>query len=129
MTKGERIKFLRERIGLSQVMLANKINVSKQTMYKYENDIITNIPSDKIEAIAEVTHSSPWYIMGWDNEITPLSKEDGYYVYGDTAEFAQELFENPDMRVLFDAARGSKSQDLKLVANMLRRLKETNPDG
>lgn len=65
MTKGERIKHLREKIGLSQVALADKINVSKQTMYKYENDIITNIPSDKVEAIAEATGSSPGYIMGW----------------------------------------------------------------
>lgn len=32
---------------MSQVEFADKINVSKQTLYKYENDIITNIPSDK----------------------------------------------------------------------------------
>ena len=67
MTKGRRIKDLRELVGLSQVELAARINVSKQTLYKYENDIITNIPSDKIEAIAKVTNSSPEYIMGWDD--------------------------------------------------------------
>ena len=32
---------------MSQVEFADKINVSKQTLYKYEDDIITNIPSDK----------------------------------------------------------------------------------
>ena len=67
MTKGERIKYLREKMGLSQVSLADKIDVSKQTLYKYENDIITNIPSDKVEAIAEATGSSPAYLMGWDD--------------------------------------------------------------
>jgi len=67
MTKGERIRLLREKIGLSQVSMADRIHVSKQTLYKYENDIITNIPSDKVEAIAEVTGSSPAYIMGWDD--------------------------------------------------------------
>ena len=50
MTVGERIKKVREKTGMSQVEFADKINVSKQTLYKYENDIITNIPSDKIEA-------------------------------------------------------------------------------
>lgn len=65
MTKGQRIKKLRETRGLSQVELADAINVSKQTLYKYENDIITNIPSDKIEAIASILHSEPGYIMGW----------------------------------------------------------------
>ena len=52
MSKGNRIRLLRESQGLSQVSMAEKIGVSKQTLYKYENDIITNIPSDKIEEIA-----------------------------------------------------------------------------
>ena len=66
MTKGEKIRNLRDRIGKSQVEMAELIGVSKQTLYKYENDIITNIPSDKIEAIASITHTTPAYIMGWD---------------------------------------------------------------
>ena len=67
MTIGRRIKELREKHGMSQVDLADKISVSKQTLYKYENGIITNIPSDKIESIAKVLRTSPSYIMGWDN--------------------------------------------------------------
>ena len=47
MTVGERIKKVREKTGMSKVEFADKINVSKQTLYKYEDDIITNIPSDK----------------------------------------------------------------------------------
>lgn len=68
MTKGERIKLKREQRGISQNELALKINVSKQNMYKYENDIITNIPSDKIELIAKALNVSPAYIMGWEDE-------------------------------------------------------------
>jgi len=67
MTKGQRIRELRECVGKSQVELADLIGVSKQTLYKYENDIITNIPSDKIEAIASVTNSTPAFIMGWED--------------------------------------------------------------
>lgn len=65
MTKGEKIKALRERAGISQVDLAEKISVSKQTLYKYENDLVSNIPSDKIEAIAEEVHATPSFIVGW----------------------------------------------------------------
>ena len=50
----------------SQIELANKIGISKQNLYKYENSIITNIPSDKIEAIARVCDTTPAYIMGWE---------------------------------------------------------------
>lgn len=65
MTVGERIKEVRNQLGMSQVDFADKINVSKQTLYKYENNIITNIPSDKIEAAAQLGNVSPAYLMGW----------------------------------------------------------------
>lgn len=73
MTVGERLKNLREKLGISQVDFADKINVSKQTLYKYENNIITNIPSDKIEAAASIGNISPAYLMGWDNNVGPIT--------------------------------------------------------
>lgn len=63
---GERIKKLREEKGISQTDLALKIGESKQTLYKYETGKITNIPSDKIEAIAIELGCSPAYLMGWE---------------------------------------------------------------
>lgn len=68
MTVGERIKHIRSQLGMSQVAFADKIDVSKQTLYKYENNIITNIPSDKIEKVAEIGGVSPAYLMGWEDE-------------------------------------------------------------
>lgn len=78
MTIGERIKKKRIESGFSQVDFANKIDVSKQTLYKYENNIITNIPSDKIEAISKVLNLSPMYIMGWEDLEPPTPKSNGY---------------------------------------------------
>ena len=75
MTIGERIKKIREKTGMSQVDFADKINVSKQTLYKYENNLITNIPSDKIEAIAKVGGVSPSYLMGWEDYEDPRIAE------------------------------------------------------
>ena len=68
MTKGQRIKYKREQLGISQTELAQKIGVSKQTLYKYENDLITNIPSDAIEKISMVLECAPAYLMGWDEK-------------------------------------------------------------
>ena len=93
MTRGERIRQMRESADLGLTELADKIGVSKQTLYKYENDIITNIPSDKIEAIAEVCNVSPAIIMGWELE---------------------ERYEN--MREMLDLAE-SESKSEKLTAN------------
>ena len=66
MTVGDRIRELRIREGLTQTDLAQKMGVIKQTLYKYENRIVTNIPSDKIEAAANVLGVSPGYLMGWE---------------------------------------------------------------
>lgn len=63
---GSRIKQIRTDLGISQVDFANRIGVSKQTLYKYENDLITNIPSDKIEAAAKIGNITPAYLMGWE---------------------------------------------------------------
>lgn len=71
MTKGERIKSLREGIGMSQTDLADKLDTKKQTIYKYETGIVTNIPSDKIEMMAKIFNVSPAYIMGWSNDKNP----------------------------------------------------------
>lgn len=68
MTKGQRIRFEREAHEMSQTEFANIIGVSKQTLYKYENDIITNIPSDVIEKMAYYLGCSPAYILGWENK-------------------------------------------------------------
>ena len=65
MSIGERIKKRREELGISQSDLAKRIGVSKQTMYKYENNLIANIPYGKIEAIAKIECISPSELLGW----------------------------------------------------------------
>lgn len=67
MSIGQRIKNTRENIGMSQSELAKRSHISKQLLYKYENEIITNIPSDKIERISSALGIAPAYLMGWEN--------------------------------------------------------------
>ena len=68
MDIGQRIKKLRQNLDLTQTDLANEIDVSKQTLYKYESGIVTNIPSDKIESLARVLNTTPAYLMGWTDD-------------------------------------------------------------
>lgn len=86
MTRGDRIKKIREQRGMQQTDLAAHIDVSKQTLFKYEHNIITNIPSDKIELIADVLGVDPEYIMGWqDDQRSPDSDSILIPVYGRVA--------------------------------------------
>lgn len=75
MTIGQRIKSKREELGIKQTDLAAILKISKQTLYKYENDIVTNIPSNIIEGIASILDCTPQYIMGWDEVMTFDSPE------------------------------------------------------
>ena len=68
MTKGQRIRKMRTEKGLFQSDLAKLVGVSKQTLYKYERDIVSNIPSDVIEKLASALDCSPEFLMGWDVE-------------------------------------------------------------
>ena len=68
MDKGQRIRSKRTELGLTQSELAEKVDSTKQNIYKYERGIITNIPSDKIELLADALGVSAAYIMGWVDE-------------------------------------------------------------
>lgn len=67
MTIGKRIRQERLIRGLSQEELAKALSTTKQAIYKYETEIVTNIPMDKIEKLAEVFNTTPSYLMGWDD--------------------------------------------------------------
>lgn len=73
MTRGERIRKTREDQGISQVELAERIGESKQTLYKYEAGIITNVPAEKIELIAHILDVSPAWLMGWQDNKYPIT--------------------------------------------------------
>lgn len=72
MKLGEMIRELRENSGMTQEHLASKLNTTKQTIYKYEQGIVTNIPSDKLEAIALIFDVSPASLMGWDDDVQKM---------------------------------------------------------
>lgn len=74
MSKGLRIKQLREAKNLTQEELAKLLNTKRQTISKYEKEIVTNIPSDRIEDLAKVLGSTPEYIMGWEEPIEEQKK-------------------------------------------------------
>nr|DAU17359.1 MAG TPA: Repressor protein CI [Caudoviricetes sp.] len=73
MTVGDRIRQARLEQDVTQQELADYIGVSKQAVYKYENNIVTNIPTDKVDAIARRLKVSPAYLMGWEEQPTPAA--------------------------------------------------------
>lgn len=66
MTVGDRIKQTRIERGMTQQQLSDAVGVSKQAIFKYETNIVTNIPTDRVNAIAKCLGVKPAYLMGWE---------------------------------------------------------------
>jgi len=129
-------KTLRVTRGYTQEELSKRLGISRSRIGMYETGA-REPDFETLESIADFFNVDIDYLVGRTNKTTYIpeshahknDKSDGYYTDPETAMMAQELFENKDLRILFDAARDAKPQDLKMAADMLKRFKETNPDG
>lgn len=102
-TIGERINQLRLRRNMTMTELAEKIGETKQTIYKYEKGVVTNIPLVKIEAIAKALNCPPVALTGWVEQ-EPEKKPDL------THEQLLKLFDSlsPDaQRLVLDQLKGA----------------------
>lgn len=109
-TKGERIKHLREDKRLTQEELAKALNTTKQTISKYEKNIVTNIPSDKLEELARVLNSTPEYILGWEQ----VQKK------ADTiSDVVLRMKSDPEFLSLVEAMYALDSEKVRSVRQML----------
>lgn len=71
----------------------------------------------KIEMLAEYLHCEKSDLIEDKGDKVP----EAYYLDDSAREFAQFLYENPEYRVLFDASRKVKKQDLEIVKELLDR--------
>lgn len=68
MKIGDRIRYRREELEMSQDELARRLGYkSRSSINKIEKDA-SGLPQTKIAAIAEALRTTPSYIMGWDEE-------------------------------------------------------------
>ncbi len=75
--------------------------------------------SDKMLKIANFLGVSVEYLMtGKESE-----RNEHYYLNDETAKVAQEIFENKELRALFDATRDADPEDLRALHNMALALK------
>ena len=78
MTIGQRIKTVREQSNMTQEDLGKACKTTKQTIFKYEAGIITNIPMDRLCDIAKALDVSPSFLMGWDGQDLQSNLSGGY---------------------------------------------------
>lgn len=91
------IRDLRIRQGLTLEQVGDAVGVSKATVQRWESGEIANLRRDKIYKLSQALHTTPAYLMGWDDSpvLAPPAK-------GKPAQ-ADEL--SPDERAMLSAIR------------------------
>ena len=124
----ERIKRLRKQNNLSVDEIIKKLNISRATYYRYENNEIEKLPLTILEPLANILNTTPAYLMGWKEPHqstlnTNASLTDGYYLDTETAEYAEMLRTQPEMRLLVSASRGISKEDIEKAVEYIELLK------
>lgn len=110
-------KLLKER-GMKVSDFCKATGMSAGTMSDWKSGRYA-LKAEKLKIVADFFGVSVEYIMTGKQPET-------YYLNEETARIAQEIYDNPDLRMLFDAAKDVKPDSLKLAAEMLKKFKETN---
>ena len=115
---GERVRRRRLELEMTQQELAELTGYKHKISINRLEQGLLDITLDKVDVFANALRTSRAYLMGWTNE----SPEE-YYFDPATAEIAQDIYENTEMRALFDAARDISPEDLKAVYSVVLAMK------
>lgn len=114
--------------GVKPGTVSKATGVSTATLTNWKKGNYTP-KSDKLKLIADYFGVDVNYILTGQHPEHESTSGKKYYFSDETAETAQELFENPNLHALFDAVRDLDATKLTLFEKMAQEMKETNPDG
>ena len=111
-----RLKELRLKRGLTQQELADRLNVTKSAISYWE--VGARMPSvEGMQSIANFFGVTVDFMTGRQDDVE-------YYTDPQAAKIAQEMFDRPELRVLFDAAADASKEDILQIAQLLEKLKK-----
>lgn len=109
----KRIKERRQALGLSYQDMADATGLSKSTLQRYETGAIRKVPINQIEDLARALHTTPSYLMGWDDN-------PGYFTDMDSVILLEELKRRPEFRVMFDSTRDLDPKSVKEIMEFIK---------
>lgn len=118
-TIGERIAELRLQRGMTQSELGDAVGESKQTIYKYERGIISNIPLTKVEALAQALHCPPAALTGWEEP--PAAPDDD----AELMEYLEYLRTRPEVRMLMRTVKGATKEEVEENVRFIEALRKS----
>lgn len=119
------ISRLLEMNNRTQLDLAEYMDVSQATVSNWCKG--TKMPRmPKIDMICKFFSIERSELLN-DTEEAKVSEET-YYMNDDARELAEFMFKNPEYKVLFDASRKVKKEDINFVKEMIDRMRGSSDD-
>lgn len=117
------IKNRRKELRLTQAEVAKACNVSEATVSRWESGDIANMSRSKIQALATVLRISPVTLInyGEGNKEMPSDSPIDSYDEELLADL-QRLHDDPDLRMLLSATRKLSREDVRVMADLARRM-------
>lgn len=113
-------KKLRLSLGYTQAELADALGISRSRIGMYETGA-REPDFETLETIADFFNVDTDYLLGRTNKTTYIPNEK-YYLNEETAKLAQEMFEDADMRSLFDMKRNMPPERFKAHMEFMKNL-------
>ena len=104
--------------GVTAYRVAKETGVTTATLTSWKQGKYTPKP-EKMQKIADYFGVSLTYLMTGEEK----ENEERYYINDETAQVAQEIFENKELRALFDVQKDMAPDDLRALHNMALALK------
>lgn len=119
----ERLNYYLNLNGYTQADMARRMHVSTATTAKWCTGM--SIPRiDKIQSLCNWLGIEKSQLL---DSVEEQSQEE-YYINKDARDLAEFLFKNPEYRVLFDASRNVKPEDIEFVKQMIDRMSGKGED-
>lgn len=123
MTIGERIKKLRMQRNISAEELAGKLNVSKTTIYRYENSSIEKIPVNTFNELCRILEVTPAELMG--NVISDARPDDLPANFSNAHDAIEFILKTPTLAAYggYDPSQMSEETIVEFANELLQQLK------
>lgn len=113
----ERIKERRLKLEMSYQDLSDATGISKSTLQRYETGYIKKVPINQIEILAKALHTTPSYLMGWDNTVTdapsvPLTPRDERQIAADLEKMLADLDSQNAMAAMGGTVEDDEDREL-----------------
>lgn len=105
--------------GITQSDLSTMTSIRASSISDWLNDKYSP-KQDKIAIIAKALNVSPAWLMGYDDISNEESK--GYYDDPEVAQLANQIKNDPELRILLDAKRSLSKEDMESVINITKSL-------